>query len=110
MSVFDDEPVVTTMEKGFGTCKSCGKKTIGKSNDLCSRCGGTNVATLIGLKYDYHLDPVKHVLTDLHTGEVTKDAKGFPGPKKGLKNGHCPKCHMEIVSIGAWACPKCGKF
>ena len=34
-------------EKGFGVCKSCGKHTMGKTNDLCSRCGGTDVATLI---------------------------------------------------------------
>ncbi len=105
-----EEEVPQKMEKGFGTCASCGKKTIGKSNTLCFRCGGTDVATLIGIKYDYHLDPVKHTLTDLRTGQVTKYAKGYPGPKKALRNGHCPKCHTEIVVIGAWACPKCGKF
>ena len=71
-------------EKGFGTCKSCGKHTMGKTNDLCSRCGGTDVATLIGLKYDYHLDPVKHTLTDLRTGKVKQNVKGFPGPKGKL--------------------------
>jgi hypothetical protein len=71
-------------EKGFGVCKSCGKHTMGKSNDLCSRCGGTPVIDLLGMKYDYHLDPVKHTLTDLKTGKVTKDAKGFPAPKGRL--------------------------
>jgi ribosomal protein L37AE/L43A len=62
------------------------------------------------IKYEYHLDPVKHTLTDLRTGEVKQNVKGFPGPNQALRNGHCPKCHMEIVVIGAWACPKCGKF
>ena len=32
------------MEPGFGTCSSCGKRTLGKSNTLCSRCGGASVA------------------------------------------------------------------
>jgi hypothetical protein len=36
-------------EKGFGTCKECGKKTMGKTNDLCSRCGGTPVHKLLGI-------------------------------------------------------------
>ena len=36
-------------EKGFGTCKSCHKHTLGKSNDLCSRCGGTPVHKLLGI-------------------------------------------------------------
>ena len=30
-------------EKGMGVCSKCGKRTVGKSNDLCSRCGGTPV-------------------------------------------------------------------
>lgn len=34
-------------EKGFGTCEVCGKKTMGKSNDLCSRCGGASPASLV---------------------------------------------------------------
>ena len=90
-------------EKGFGVCKSCGKKTIGKTNDLCSRCGGTNVAVLMG-----HPE-----MGDMFASKQEGWGKarwGYPAPKEALKNGHCPKCHAEIVSVGAWACPKCGKF
>jgi hypothetical protein len=39
-------------EKGFGTCRACGKHTLGKSNDLCSRCGGTPVHEILGLPQD----------------------------------------------------------
>lgn len=36
--------------------------------------------------------------------------KAYPGPKKPLKNGHCPKCGQEIIIIGSQSCPKCGRI
>jgi hypothetical protein len=35
-------------EKGFGTCEECGRKTMGRTNTRCSRCGGTPVHLLVG--------------------------------------------------------------
>jgi hypothetical protein len=71
-------------QAGFGSCRKCHVKTLGAENDLCSKHGGTPVIELLGLKYGYHLDPVKHTLKDLKTGKVTKDVKGFPAPKGKL--------------------------
>ena len=54
-----ETPVVKVGEKGFGTCKTCGKKTMGKTNTLCSVCGGTPVHELLGMpEGDLPLKPV----------------------------------------------------
>ena len=94
----DDRPK-QQMEKGFGTCKVCGKKTVGKSNDLCSRCGGTSVEKLVGYE--------EKTFTKKLPGWA-KERKGYPARHYG--NGHCPKCGMEIIIIGSQSCPKCGRI
>jgi hypothetical protein len=86
MSAFDEDSDAAAKltyeirEKGFGTCEECGKKTMGRSNQLCSRCGGIAINDLLGIPYQFFLNPASHTLTDLRTGKVTKDVRGFPGP------------------------------
>ena len=94
----DDEPQTGTMEKGFGTCSKCGKKTLGKSNTLCSRCGGASVESIVGYEE-------KTITKKLSGWE--KQRKGYPA--RHYNNGHCPRCHAEIFVIGG-KCPKCGEF
>ena len=79
-------------EKGMGVCSKCGKRTVGKSNDLCSRCGGTPVHKLVGIP------PLPEPRKKPMKGNLAQF----------FQNGHCPKCHKEIVVVGAWKC-SCGE-